>query len=96
MKVIFIGLSGYEYSFTRVRCYHFAEILKKYGIKTDILSFKDHLTPETTEAGMFATRIDKKLWLTTKALKKLWKEKNAIFYIQKIHYNAAHLFFSLA
>jgi len=90
MKIMFIGLSGYDYPFTRVRCYHFAKILKEYGIESEVLSFKDHLAPEIEESEIFDLEDGDKLKLIRKAFWRLFREKDdTVFYIQKIHYNAA-------
>lgn len=96
MKVIFIGHSGYTYPHVRVRCYHFAEALRKLGIDAEVLSFKDHLAPQKyTEEIMYDLRDINKVYLTLKAILKLLKKSDYIFYIQKILFHAsAPLFLS--
>lgn len=89
MKILFIGISGYQYPHTRVRCYHFAEGLRKFGLQTEVLSYKDHLAASRSEAEMYELTDGVKVWLNIKALPKLLKEKKTIFYIQKIHYHSA-------
>lgn len=89
-RVVFVGLSGYHYPHTRVRCYHFRRELDRLGgIDTGLLSLKDDLAPERTEADMYQLRDRHKLPLALRTLKKLWPEKNSLFYIQKVHYHAA-------
>jgi len=89
MKVVFIGLEGYNSPCVRIRCYHFAKILSEHGIETEILSFNDHLAPDIKDTDMFALEDERRLTLTRKALWRLLREKNeTIFYIQKILYHA--------
>lgn len=90
-RVIFVGLSGYAYPHTRVRCFHFARELARYpDMETEVVSFRDHLAPEYSEVEMFGGVRDlRKLQLTARALGRLWREKHALLYVQKIHYHAA-------
>ena len=46
MKIIFIGINGYQIPYTRIRCYHFANILRKYGLETEVLSYQEHLSSQ--------------------------------------------------
>lgn len=87
--ILFIGLSGYAYPHTRVRCYHFAEGLSKLGMSTSVLSYKDDLGKQFSEADMYELRDRKKLWLNIKALPKLFFNRKTLFYLQKIHYHSA-------
>jgi glycosyltransferase involved in cell wall biosynthesis len=90
INVVFIGLSGYEYPHTRVRCYNFAERLAQYdGFSTRVLSFSDHLMPGFNEVEIYQARDRHKLLMITKALPRLFPRFNTYFYIQKAHYNAA-------
>jgi len=87
--IIFVGLNGYEYPHTRVRCYHFAETLGRYnGIQTHVLSFRDHLS-NLSEVDMFGARDRRKLIMILRALPRIFPRFNTYFYIQKAHYNAA-------
>jgi len=89
-KLIFVGLSGYQYPHTRVRCYHFARALEgRPGILPSVLSFKDDLAPEKTERDMYELRDREKLRLTWRALRRLWGERGAVFYVQKALFHAA-------
>ncbi|OGL42559.1 MAG: hypothetical protein A2149_07305 [Candidatus Schekmanbacteria bacterium RBG_16_38_11] len=90
MKVVFIGHSGYNYPHVRVRCYNFCEAIKKLGMDAEVLSFKDQLAPQRyTEEIMYDLKDISKLYLTLKAIRKLWNKKDHIFYIQKILFHAS-------
>ena len=90
LKIIFIGISGYEYPHTRVRCYHFAEQLNKYNfIDAKVLSFRDHLGSHLSEVEMWSLRDRQKSVLCAKALPKLLFRPKTVFYIQKLHYHSA-------
>jgi glycosyltransferase involved in cell wall biosynthesis len=93
MKVVFIGINGYEFPYTRVRCYHFAKILKNYGIETEVLSYRDHLAPQYSGIQMLELPDSEKLRLNMKAGWQLIRQRKAIFYIQKVHYHSAMPFF---
>ncbi|MCX6340405.1 MAG: glycosyltransferase family 4 protein [Candidatus Aureabacteria bacterium] len=89
MKLLFIGLSGYSYPYVRVRCYGFAAELRKYGIRTSVLSFRDHLSGGLSELEMWDRGDRAKLAMNAKAFRRLVAERPGLLYIQKIHYNAA-------
>lgn len=86
MKVIFVSREGYNLPGARIRCYNFAKELNKYNIETEILSYKDQLgaLDGQEEDLMEDTH---RIFYNTKAFRKLSKEKNAVFYIQRIHYH---------
>lgn len=88
MKTIFIGINGYDFPYTRVRCFHFAEELRKLGMETEVLSFRDHLAPQYTGIEMLNLGDKEKLRLNIHAMTKLFKERKSIFYIQKVHYHS--------
>jgi glycosyltransferase involved in cell wall biosynthesis len=89
-KVLFLGLSGYGYPHTRVRCYHFQrELAKHTKTPTEVLSWRDHLGPQFSEGDMYRLRDRDKLKLTGRGLKRLWGEKGSLFYIQKAHFHSA-------
>jgi glycosyltransferase involved in cell wall biosynthesis len=94
-KLLFIGISGKEYPHTRVRCYNFARILQeRYGIPTEVLSFKEDLAKGRTERDMYESLRDReKLRLTIKAFRRLWAKKGVTFYIQKAHFHSAAPYF---
>jgi glycosyltransferase involved in cell wall biosynthesis len=89
-RLLFVGLSGYQYPHTRVRCYHFAKALAgRPGLETDVLSFKDHLAAEKTERDMYELRDREKMRLALAGFKRLWAEKGSVFYLQKALFHAA-------
>jgi glycosyltransferase involved in cell wall biosynthesis len=87
MKIIFITREGARLPGARIRCYRFAEELRKYGIETAILSFADHLAALD---GEFEAQmgLKKKIKLNFLAWKELAQEKNAAFCLQRFHYHA--------
>ncbi len=88
--LLFVGLSGYQYPHTRVRCYHFARALaERHGLPTGVLSFKDDLAPARSERDMYELRDRDKLRLVLAALRRLWGRKGAVFYVQKALFHAA-------
>jgi glycosyltransferase involved in cell wall biosynthesis len=92
-KMIFVGLNGYEMPYTRVRCYHFADMMKSYGIDASVLSYRQDLAPQYDHIEMLELGDIDKLIISGKALFRLLKEKDALFYIQKVHYHTAIPFF---
>ena len=79
MKVIFITREGYNLSGARIRCYNFAQELKKYGVATETLSFADHLGAKYGE-GELKLSLRDKVKYNVKALNMLLsKEKDSIF-----------------
>lgn len=90
MKVVFIGHSGKEYPHTRVRCYGFAQALEKHGIETEVLSFKEDLAPQLSEQDMYGALRDRdKMRLVCRAIGRLWKDRSALLYVQKVHFHTA-------
>lgn len=89
-KILFLGLSGYGYPHTRVRCYHFQRELANYAkTPSEVLSWRDHLAPRFSEGDMYRLRDRDKLMLTWRGLKRLWGEKGSLFYLQKAHFHSA-------
>jgi len=93
MKTVFIGINGYDYPYVRVRCYHFAREVKKYGIESSVISFRDDFAPHLSGIDMLGIRDRKKLYLNFRAFLRLLKDSGAIFYIQKVHYHSAAPYF---
>jgi len=96
MKLIFITREGYGLPGARIRCYNFARELKKCGIETEVLSYSDGLGAKDGEEESQMGLRDK-MGLNYKALKRLLKEKESVFYIQRFNYHSfapylAHLF----
>jgi len=96
MKVIFITREGYNLSGARVRCYNFARELSRYGIDTEVLSFVDNLgAKDGQEESQMSLRDN--AGFNYRAFKKLTREKEAVFYIQRFNYHSfgpylVHLF----
>ncbi len=89
MKILFLGISGYEYPHVRVRCYRFAEQLRANGIDAEVLSFKDHLASHYSESEMYGLRDRDRVRLVFKSLPRLWRSSDSILYLQKLHYHTA-------
>ena len=92
MRTLFVGLSGYGYPHTRVRCYHFARAVAEAHpeIETDVLSFLDHLCPERSEEAMYGGLRDRdKRRLVKLAKKRLAGERDSLLVVQKAHFHAA-------
>ena len=77
MKTVFIGINGYDFPYTRVRCFHFAEELQKLGMETEVLSYRDHLAPQYSGIEMLNLGDREKLRLNFKAFLKLFKSPKA-------------------
>jgi len=87
MKVIFITREGYDLSGARVRCYNFAEALKKYGVDTEVFSFADNLGAKYGEKEFEMSCLDK-IKYNIEAFKILVKkEKGAVFFMQRLNYH---------
>jgi len=90
MRIVFIGHSGWDYPHTRIRCYGFAKALKQRGFDTHVLSFKDHLARERSEADMYAALRDRdKMDLVVRAIRRLWPDRKSLLYVQKAHFHSA-------
>jgi len=87
MKIIFITREGYYLPGARIRCYNFARELFKYGIDTEVLSFSDTLGAKDG-AEESQLRIRDKIRYNWMAFKRLSKEREAIFYIQRFNYHS--------
>ncbi len=87
--VQFVGLSGYAYPHTRVRCYRFAEALATHGYRTRVFSFHDRLAPDLPEPLMYGLSDAQRLALVVKATLRLARRPGSLLYLQKIHYHAA-------
>lgn len=89
MSAVFVGLSGRNYPYVRVRCYGFAAELEKQGVRTSVLSFRDHLSGGLSELEMWDRGDRAKLGMNARAFVRLLGERPGLLYIQKIHYHAA-------
>ncbi len=88
MRHIFVGLTDYGKPYTRVRCYHFADSLRRAGLDAGVFSFQEHLTDITDGTRMLDLPQRERLRLTLRALRRLPKA-GAMLYLQKVHYHAA-------
>jgi len=87
MKVIFITREGYDLSGARVRCYNFSKALKKCGIDAEVFSFADNLGAKYGEKEFEMSCLDK-IKYNIEAFKILLKkEKDAIFFMQRLNYH---------
>lgn len=87
MKVIFITREGNNLPGARIRCYNFARELRKYGTDTEVLSFSDTLgAKDGEEESQMGLR--EKVMFNYRAFKRLIKDKEAIFYIQRFNYHS--------
>ena len=87
MKIIFITREGYNLSGARIRCYGFAKELNRCGIETEIFSFADDLGAKYGEKEFAMSNLDK-LKYNIQAFKILLKkEKNSIFFMQRLNYH---------
>ncbi len=86
-KIIFITREGYRLSGARVRCYNFAKALRLYGVDTEVFSFADNLGAKYAEEESEMSYLDK-IKYNIKAFKALLKkEKDAIFFMQRLNYH---------
>ncbi|MCM8784125.1 MAG: glycosyltransferase family 4 protein [Candidatus Omnitrophica bacterium] len=85
-KIVFITRESYDLAGARIRCYNFAKELKKYGMDTEVLSFADHLGAKSGKEEN-KLRLRDKIRYNLKAIKKLKKEKDTIFFINRFHYH---------
>ena len=89
MKILFIGINGIDLAYTRVRCYGFASLLESCGCGAEVFTFQEEYFPGTHPDYMLGLPKVERAKLVAKSFARLWKEKGALFYIQKAHYHAA-------
>ena len=87
MRLVFITREGYHLSGARVRCYNFSRELAKYGIDTEILSFSDTLGAKDGEEES-QMKMRAKIGYNWKAFRRLVKEREALFCIQRFNYHS--------
>lgn len=87
MKVIFITREGYGLSGARVRCYNFAKALMQYDIDTEVFSFADNLGAKYGEEEFEMSYLDKIKYNIIAFKILLKKEKDAIFFMQRLNYH---------
>ncbi|MBU0649527.1 glycosyltransferase family 4 protein [Patescibacteria group bacterium] len=72
----------------RVRCYNFASALRKYGIDAEVFSFADNLGAKYGEKE-YEMSFSDKIRYNIQAFKALLKkDKDSIFFIQRLNYHA--------
>jgi glycosyltransferase involved in cell wall biosynthesis len=87
VKVIFITREGYKLSGARVRCYNFSRELRQYGISSEVFSFADNLGAKYAEKE-FEMGVSEKIGYSIQAFKVLLKkEKDSIFFMQRLNYH---------
>lgn len=90
IRLVFIGISGFDYPHTRVRCFNFARQLARYGdMETSVLSFRDHLGNRFAEVEMWGLRERYRLIMTAKAFLRLAPHPGTVFFVQKLHFHSA-------
>lgn len=87
MKIIFITREGYRLPGARIRCYNFAKELLRLGVETEVLSFSDTLGALDGEKESSMGMLDR-IKYNYLAFKKLSKEPDSIFYLQRFNYHA--------
>ncbi len=76
-----------------MRCYNFAHALKQYGLTTEVFSFADNLGARYGEEESEMSLLEK-VNLNIKAFKILLKkEKDSIFFMQRLNYHTLAPFF---
>ena len=86
-KVIFLTYDGYRLPTARVRCYNFAHELERRGVRTEVISYVDHLNGKYDGDQRHRLSDTGRIILNIKALFRLFKEKDYIIYLQKAHYH---------
>ena len=86
-KIIFLTHDGYRLPTARVRCYNFAKHLQKRGISCEVISYVDHLNGKYDGDQRYRLSDTGRIILNIKALARLFRERNYIFYIQKAGYH---------
>ena len=86
--VQFVGLSGYSYPHSRVRCYNFASELAKHGFKTRVISVHDRFVPDLPEAEMYGLSDRWRIILIIRSMMRLIRYPRSVLYIQKLHYHS--------
>jgi len=86
--IIFVAQDGYKLAPARVRCYSFAKLLRRYGLRCEVLSFFDHLGASAQGGPVFSVPEEEKLRLNLAAYEVLSRNPRAILYVQKCGYHA--------
>jgi len=84
MKVIFFTTESSNLPGAR-RCYAFSKGLAKKGIKTEVISCAEYLNTSSLKK-LYINDI-KKILIQIKIYKRIFKEKDTIFYLQRVNYH---------
>lgn len=87
MRIIFITREGHKSAGARVRCYNFARELAAYGAQTEVLSLADNFGAKEGKEES-AMGLADKVRVNYKAFKRLLKDRDSIFYIQRLNYHS--------
>lgn len=86
-EVIFVAQDGYTLAPCRVRCYSFAKLLNRRGIRAEVLSFFDHLGASDQGGPVLGMGEDEKLRLALAGYEALSRNPRAVLYVQKTGYH---------
>jgi len=87
MKIIFITREGYDLAGARIRCYMFANELKKNNVDAEVFSFSDNLGSQSG-VNEYKLRIRDKIYYNLKAFNILKRKQNSIFFINRLNYHS--------
>ena len=86
-RIVFVTYDGAHLPTARVRCYRFAEELRRRGFDTEVLSMYDHLGAPYDGALQWKIGDRTKATLIARSLRQLWRERGTLLYLQKAHYH---------
>jgi len=88
MRVVFITRESYHLSGARVRCYNFAQELKRRGVDASVFSFSDNLGAKCGDQEC-TMRLSEKLRYLKRSFGDFWaREKNSIICMQRFNYHS--------
>lgn len=87
LKTIFFTHDSYSLAPARVRCYNFSRTLTQRGLNSKVISLVDHLGAKYDGAQRYRISDTRRILLNIKAFKRLWKENEAVIYVQKVDYH---------
>lgn len=87
MKLTFITREGYNLAGARIRCFNFANELRKYGLDAEVLSYADHFGARDGQ-NESAMGLIKRVKLNHLAFRNLIKDKDALLYVQRFNYHS--------
>ena len=86
-EVIFVAQDGHALAPSRVRCYSFAKLLNRRGVRAEVLSFFDHLGAAEQGAGVPGWAEEEKLRIVLAGYEALSRNPRALLYVQKAGYH---------